>query len=312
MGSQHKFRFGVQCGGALDGQQWRELARKAESLGYSTLYAPDHFIDTVLAPMPALAMAAEATTTLNVGALVFDNDYKHPAILAKEMATIDVLSGGRTELGIGAGWMQVDYDALGIPYDSPGTRIARLDEALQVIKGCYAPGKFSYQGSHYTISDYDAVPKPTNGHIPVLIGGGGPKILRLAGREADIIGINPNLRVGAITADAARSASAQETANKIEWIREGAGVRFDSIELQIRYFLHAVTDDKTSFAAAVAPGFDSTAEEVLGSGAALLGTLDEMIDTLVQRREEWGVTYVIVGNDFFETFAPVVAKLAGT
>ncbi len=302
----------MQCGGALDGKQWRELARKVEDLGYSTLYAPDHFIDTVLAPMPALAMAAEATTTLNVGALVFDNDYKHPAILAKEMATIDVLSGGRTELGIGAGWMQVDYDALGIPYDSPGTRIARLDEALQVIKGCYADGKFSYSGSHYTIADYDALPKPVKGHIPVLIGGGAPKILRLAGREADIIGINPNLRVGAITADAARSASAEETANKIQWIREGAGERFDQIELQIRYFLHAITDDKMSFAAAVAPGFDSTAEEVLGSGAALLGTLDEMLDTLLQRREEWGVTYIIVGNDFFEQFAPVVAKLAGT
>jgi probable F420-dependent oxidoreductase len=312
MGSQHKFRFGVQCGGALEGRQWGELARKVEGLGYSTLYAPDHFIDTVLAPMPALAMAAEATTTLNVGALVFDNDYKHPAILAKEMATIDVLSGGRTEMGIGAGWMQVDYDALGIPYDSPGTRIARLEEALEVIKGCYAEGKFSYSGSHYKITDYDAIPKPVNGRIPVLIGGGAPKILRLAGREADIIGINPNLRVGAITADAAKSASAQETANKIEWIREGAGARFDDIELQIRYFLHVVTDDKESMAAAVAPGFEATAEEVLGSGAALLGTLDEMHDTLVQRREEWGVTYIVVGNDFFEQFAPVVAKLAGT
>lgn len=312
MGSRHTFRFGVQCGGPFDGAQWRELCRKAEALGYSTVYTPDHFIDTVLAPMPALAIAAEATTTLNVAALVFDNDYKHPAILAKEMATIDVLSGGRTELGIGAGWMQVDYDALGIPYDSAGTRIARLDEALQVIKGCYAPGKFSYSGSHYTITDYDAIPKPVNGRIPVLIGGGGPKILRLAGREADIIGINPNLRVGAITADAAKSASAEETANKIQWIREGAGERFDDIELQIRYFLHAVTDDKEGFAAAVAPGFDSTPQDVLGSGAALLGTLDEMADTLMQRREEWGVTYVVVGNDFFEQFAPVVARLAGT
>jgi probable F420-dependent oxidoreductase len=312
MGSSHRFRFGVQCGGTFDGEQFRELARKIEDLGYSTLYLPDHFIDTVLAPMPALAIAAEATTTLNVGALVFDNDYKHPAILAKEMATIDVLSGGRTELGIGAGWMRTDYDALGLPYDSPGTRIARLDEALQVCKGCFAPGAFSYQGTHYTISDYDAVPKPVRGRIPILIGGGAPKILRLAGREADIIGINPNLRAGAVTADAAQSASAAETANKIGWIKEGAGERFDDIELQIRYFLHAITDDKTGFAGAVAPAFDSTAEDVLGSGAALIGTIEEMIDTLLERRAAWGVTYVVVGSDFFEQFAPVVAKLAGT
>jgi probable F420-dependent oxidoreductase len=228
------------------------------------------------------------------------------------MATIDVLSGGRTELGIGAGWMKVDYDALGLPYDSPGTRIARLDEGLQVIKGCFASGAFSYSGDHYTVTDYDALPKPAQGRIPILIGGGAPKILRLAGREADIIGINPNLRVGAITADAAKTASAEETANKLTWIREGAGDRFDDIELQIRYFLHAVTDDKVGFAGAVAGAFDSTPEEVLGSGAALIGTLDEMVDTLQQRREEWGVTYVVVGNDFFETFAPVVAQLAGT
>jgi probable F420-dependent oxidoreductase len=208
--------------------------------------------------------------------------------------------------------MKVDYDALGIPYDSPGTRIARLDEALQVIKGCYAPGKFSYVGDHYKVTDYDAIPKPVNGHIPILIGGGGPKILRLAGREADIIGINPNLRVGAVTADAAKTASGEETANKIAWIKEGAGDRFDDIELQIRYFLHVITDDKAGVAAAMAGGFDSTGEEVLGSGAALLGTIEEMIDTLQQRRSEWGVSYVVVGNDFFEQFAPVVAKLAGT
>ncbi len=312
MGSKHTFRFGVQCGGEFDGKSWRELSKKVESLGYSTLYAPDHFIDTVLAPMPALAIAAEATTELNVAALVFDNDYKHPAILAKEMATIDVLSGGRTELGVGAGWMKVDYDALGLPYDSPGTRIARLDEALQVIKGCYGPEAFSFSGEHYTVTDYNAIPKPVRGPIPITIGGGAPKILRLAGREADIIGINPNLSVGAITAEAAKSASAIETANKIEWIREGAGDRFDDIELQIRYFVHQITEDKAGFAAAVAGAFDSTAEEVLGSGAALLGTEAEIIETLEQRREEWGVSYVVVGNDFFETFAPIVAKLAGT
>ena len=308
----HTFRFGVQVSG-LPGENWRDQARKMEDLGYSTLYMPDHFVDTRLAPMPAIAIAAAHTTTLRVGALVFDNDYKHPAILAKEMATIDELTDGRTELGIGAGWMKTDYDALGIPYDSAGVRIARLDEALQVIKGCWADGPFSYKGAHYEIADYDAQPKPVQKpRIPILIGGGGPKVLRLAGREADVIGINPNLRAGAVTADAAASASQAETLKKVGWIREGAGERFDQIELQIRYFLCAITDDAMGFATAVAPGFDSTPEEVLGSGAALLGTIPEMIDQLNARREEWGVTNIVVGADNYVDFAPVVAALAGT
>jgi probable F420-dependent oxidoreductase len=308
----HPFRFGVQVSG-MPGVDLRDQARQIEDLGYATLYMPDHFVDTRLAPMPAMATAAAHTTTLRVGALVFDNDYKHPAILAKEMATIDELTDGRCELGIGAGWMITDYEALGLPYDSAGVRIARLDEALQVIKGCWAKGPFSFEGTHYNIREYDATPKPVQQpRLPILIGGGAPKILRLAGREADIIGINPNLRKGAVTTDAAASASQAETVKKLGWIREGAGDRFDEIELQIRYFLCAITDDAMGFATAVAPGFDSTPEEVLGSGAALLGTIPEMIDELRKRREEWGVTNIVVGADNFVDFGPVVAALVGT
>ena len=193
-----QFRFGVQIGGSFTPESFVEKAQRAEELGYSTLYFPDHFIDTELAPMVAMAMAAASTKTLRTGALVFDNDYKHPAILAKEIATIDVLSGGRTELGIGAGWMEVDYTALGLPYDRPGVRIERLEEALAVIKGCYGADAFSFSGTHYTMTDYQSIPKPTQAHVPVLIGGGGPRVLKLAGREADIVGINPNLRAGAV------------------------------------------------------------------------------------------------------------------
>ena len=312
----HKFRFGVQVSGEASDQPasaWTDQARRMEDLGYATLHMPDHFVDCRLAPMPAMAMAAAVTTTLRVGALVLDNDYKHPAILAKEMATIDELTDGRCELGIGAGWMKTDYDALGLPYDTPGVRIARLDEALQVIKGCWADGPFSFKGEHYEIAEYDSLPKPVQKPgPPILIGGGGPKVLRLAGREADIVGINPNLRAGAVTTDAAASASKAETVKKLGWIREGAGDRFDAIELQIRYFVCAITDDALGFATAVAPGFDSTPEEVLGSGAALLGTIPEMIDQLVARRDDWGVSNIVVGGDNYVDFAPVVAALAGT
>ncbi|MGZ8766170.1 MAG: TIGR03621 family F420-dependent LLM class oxidoreductase [Acidimicrobiia bacterium] len=306
------FRFGVQVSDSPDGAAWREKARRIEGLGYSTFFMPDHFIDTRLAPMVGLATAAEATSTLRVGALVFDNDYKHPAILAKETATIDLLSEGRTELGIGAGWMRVDYDALGLPYDSAGVRIARLEEALAVIKGCWSDGAFSYSGTHYTITEYDGIPKPVQQSIPIMIGGGGRKVLTLAGREADIIGINPNLQAGELSADQAADTVAEQIERKIGWIREGAADRFDDIELQIRYFFAAVTDDRRALAEAAAPAFNMTAEDTLGSGIALLGTVEEICDTLVERRERWGVSYIVIGDDQVEEFAPVVARLAGT
>ncbi len=313
MGHERKFRFGVQLGDATSGAEWREKARTIESLGYSTLYMPDHFIDTQLAPMVGIAMAAEATETLRVGTLVLGNDYKHPADVAKEFVTLDVLSGGRVEAGIGAGWMEVDYTALGLAYDSPGVRIARLEEALAVLKGAWGPEPFSVEGEHYSVTDYDGIPKPVQQpHPPILVGGGGPKLLRLAGREADIVGINPNLRKGAITKDAIHDSVATMTKQKIEWVREGAGERFDDLELQIRYFMCAVTDDRQGLAEAMAPGFGLSADDALESGVACVGTVDEICDLLQTRRDEWGVSYVVVGDEQCESFAPVVERLAGT
>lgn len=313
MAHDRKFRFGVQVSSATSGDDWRNKARKMEDLGYSTLYMPDHFIDTELAPMVAIAFAAAHTTTLRIGHLVLGNDYKHPAVTAKEAATVDLLSDGRLEFGLGAGWMQVDYDALGLPYDAAGTRVERLEEALAVVKGAWSGEKFSLNGKHYTITDYVGIPKPVqNPHPPIVIGGGAPRVLRLAGREADIVGINPNLRKGAVTDDAVKSSLAAETRQKIEWVKEGAGARFDDIELQIRYFLASITDDAEGFATAVAGGFGLTAQDALESGVALVGTVEQVIETLQRRREEWGVSYVVLGDDTFDAFAPVVAELAGT
>jgi probable F420-dependent oxidoreductase len=307
-----QFRFGVQCGGDRDRADFEQLARKIEALGYATLYLPDHFIDTQMAPLVGMAVAAEATKTLRVGALVFDNDYKHPAILAKEIATLDRLSDGRVELGIGAGWMKVDYDALGLPYDPAGVRVDRLEEGLAVIKGCWGPKPFSFSGEHYTITDYDGIPKPTQQPPPILVGGGGPRVLRLAGREADIVGINPNLRAGAVTNDAAADSVAEMVDQKVGWIREGAGDRFDDLELQIRYFFAAITDDRRGLAEAAAPAFGLEPEAALDAGITCVGTIDEICDQLVERRERWGVSYVVIGDDIFEAFAPVVERLAGT
>jgi probable F420-dependent oxidoreductase len=219
-----KFRFGVQAASARTASEWAEQARKIEDLGYSTLFMPDHFAETPFAPMAALPFAAAATTTLRIGMLVLGNDYKHPAVVAKEAATLDVLSDGRLEFGLGAGWMTADYEALGLTYDRPGVRIERLAEALAIVKGAWADGPFDFQGEHYTITGYDAQPTPVQRpRPPILVGGGGPKLLRLAGREADIVGINPILHAGVIGTEAARDTIGDSTARKIGWVREGAG-----------------------------------------------------------------------------------------
>jgi probable F420-dependent oxidoreductase len=305
------FRFGVQISQTESAAGWRDKARKLEDLGYSTLFMPDHFGDE-LAPMPAIAMAAAHTTTLKIGALVFDNDYKHPAILAKESATIDFLCDGRLELGIGAGWMKTDYDALGLQYDPPAVRVDRFEEALHVIKQCLTGEKFTYHGEHYRVTDYSSYPKPVQAHVPILIGGGGKRVLSIAAREADIIGINPNLRAGEIGLDAATDSLAEQTDRKLAWVREAAGSRIDDIEIQMRFFICSVTEDRMALANVLAPGFGVSPEEALESGAALVGSESEIIEQLHKRRERWGLSYVIVGDENIDEFAPIVAKITGT
>src|SRR5213595_2507813 len=172
------------CSHAASAADFREKARTAEALGYSTLFVPDHFIDHPLAPMPAMATAAAVTNTLRVGSLVLANDYKHPVVLAREAATLDLLSDGRLELGIGAGWMTADYEKAGIPLDRAGVRISRLAESITIMKGLFGDGPFSFSGEHYRITDLDGRPKPVQQPVPFLIGGGAPKILALAAREA--------------------------------------------------------------------------------------------------------------------------------
>src|SRR4051794_15610382 len=187
MVSDRKFRFGAQCSYAGSGKDWAAKARRLEDLGYATLCMPDHF-DDQLAPMPALTAAAAATTTLRVGTLVLGNDYRHPLITAKEAATVDVLSGGRFELGIGAGWMGSDYEQSGIGLDPPGVRIERLAESLAVVKGLLAGGKFSFAGRYYSVTRHPGTPAAVQRpRPPILVGGGGRRILSLAGREADIV-----------------------------------------------------------------------------------------------------------------------------
>jgi probable F420-dependent oxidoreductase len=306
------FRFGVQTSQIESGAAWRDFARKLEDLGYSTLFMPDHFGEE-LAPLPAIAMAAAHTMSLRVGSLVFDNDYKHPAILAKEAATIDLLCDGRLELGIGAGWMRTDYDALGLPYDPPAVRVDRFEEAIRIMKCCFTGEKFTQHGEHYRVTDYASYPKPVQQPgPPLLIGGGGKRVLSIAAREADIIGINPNLRDGEVNAASAQDSLPEQTDRKVQWVREAAGARLDDIEIQMRFFVTRVTDDRAGLAKAIAPMFGVEPESALESGAVCVGSETEIVEQLERRRERWGLSYVVVGAENVDEFAPIVAKLAGS
>jgi probable F420-dependent oxidoreductase len=305
------FRFGIQLSTAPSGAAWADLARKAEDLGFDTLFMPDHFGDQ-LAPVPALMAAADATTELRVGALVFDNDYKHPVVLAKELATIDVLSGGRLIVGLGAGWMASDYEQSGIPMDPPGVRVTRMEEGIAVLKGSFAEGPFSFRGEHYTITDYDGQPKPAQSPPPFLIGGGAKRVLSIAAREAEIVGINPSIRSGHVDAAAARNGAADETDKKIAWVREAAGDRYADLEINLLQFAGIVTDDRKGTAEMMAPLFGLPPAEVETYPHACIGTVEEICESLEMRRERWDASYFVFQGDTMEPLAPVVAKLRGT
>lgn len=309
MPHDRRFRFGIQLTHPLEGRTWSETARHVEQLGYSTLFVPDHFGDQ-LAPIVALSVAAEATSTLNVGALVFDNDYRHPVTLATEMATLDLLSSGRVELGLGAGWMATDYEQSGMPYDSPKVRVDRFEEAIDVIKGLFADGPSSFSGEHYTITELDGKPSPaTPGGPPLLIGGGGKRVLSIAARTADIVGVNPNLKAGVIGAETVNDALAAAVDQKLEWVKAAAGDRFDDIELNVLSFVGDVTDDRDGFAAILGDMFGAAPEDVLEVPAVVVGTVEQITETLQARRDRWGFSYYVFQADAIDKMAPVVAAL---
>lgn len=311
MTNPRRFRFGVQVSHTSDGPSWTALAQRAEELGYATLFIPDHFEDQ-FGPLAALTAAAAATTELRVGALVLDNDYRHPVPLAKELATIDVLSQGRLEVGLGAGWMRTDYDRSGIGYDEPRVRVDRMAEAIKVLDGCFADGPFSFSGEHYRIDSYDNRPTPVQRpRPPLLLGGGGKRMLSIAARHADIVGINPSLHAGEVGPDAAADATAEATDRKVAWVREAAGDRFGDIELNCLVLATLVTDDQHGTAELVGQMFGLDAKAALEVPHALIGNVDQIADQILARRDRWGMSYLVVQADAMEAFAPVVEQLTG-
>lgn len=310
MAHPRRFRFGAELHRPFPDMTWAETAREVESLGYSTLFVPDHFQDQ-FAPIAALASAATATSDLNVGTLVLDNDYRHPVITAMEMATIDAISEGRLELGLGAGWKRLDYDQGGIAYDEPRVRVERFMEAVEVVRALFGDDPVNFSGDYYTITDMVGAPRPhTVGGPPLLLAGGARRMLRFAGQHAAIVGVNPSIHSGEVDAAAARDALSDRIDEKFSWVREGAGERFDDIEFNAWCSVATITDDPLGFAEMVAPGFGIAAEDAhtaLDSPITMIGTLASLGEQLHRRRERWGYSYHVFADDAVRPMAPLVA-----
>lgn len=322
----HKpFRFGA-IGEAASREAWAELARKVEALGYATLLLGDHPAGGGLAPLAALMAAADATTTVRLGTHVLANDFHNPVLLAQEAATLDLLSGGRFELGIGTGWWRDDYASIGVTFDPPGVRVSRLAEAVPLIKRLFQEDSVTFAGAYYQVQGAQVSPKPAQRpHPPIMIGGGGQRILSLAAHEADIVSLDP---IG--TPEGTKDLStitAEALERQVGWIREAAGERYHALELQNLVYAVAVTEDRRQAAeqlvelfASLPPTFMSNSrrnvEEVLASARFLIGTLDQIVEELLARRERYGISYITVIDlpelpSNIDALGPVVRRLAG-
>jgi probable F420-dependent oxidoreductase len=312
------FRFGVLVERFGTREELVATARKAEQAGYATFLIRDHFIAEPFghqfAPLTTLATVAAVTERLRVGTLVFDNDYRHPAVLAKEAATLDLLSGGRLELGLGAGWAREEYEQAGIPFDPPGTRVDRFAEALRVLKGLFADGPLSFSGRHYRIAGLDSFPKPVQRpHPPLLVGAGGRRMLRIAAREADIVGVLTAPIAGGVLTDDPASRLSASIAQKVEWVREAAGERFGALELSMVISV-VIAPDRRRAAEQFAARRDwrgVAAEEVLAMPSVFIGTVDQIAEEMHARRERYGFSYLVVPDRSLDAAAPLVARLAG-
>jgi len=311
------FRFGVQCA-QLPVERWQQAARRIEAQGYSTLFIPDHF-NPQWDPMTALPAISTATQRLHVGSLVYDVDYRHPVIYAKAAATLHLLSGGRFEFGIGAGWMESDYVEAGMSYDRPGVRIERLEEALEIIVSMWRNERTRFNGRHYRIDEIArAAPLPEGEQPKILIGGGGRRLLSLAGRHADIVGINPAIPEGRVTADTPADSSPERIRQKVAWVREAASLAGrdpDAIEFNSLTFVTAITDDPKPLRESLAKSTGMTVEQVADCPLFLTGSASEIRDRLERRREETGISYTVIqaGDEaLLERFAAeIVEPLTG-
>jgi probable F420-dependent oxidoreductase len=319
MAGPRPFRFGVMGESIRSGEELTGTARRAEALGYSTLLLRDHFVrepfGDQLAPMVALMAAAGATRTLRVGTQVLDNDYRHPVLLAKEAATLDLLSGGRLELGIGAGWLREEYERAGMAFDAPGTRVSRLEESLRLLKALLSGSPVKFDGVHYQVSDLESFPRPARRpHPPILVGAGSRRMLGIAGREADIVGILPKALPNGTISDDLAERSPETVARKVDWVRQAAAQRGAEVELSMIVTLAIATDHRREAERIAARrGWGSVeVERLLRMPGLFLGTVAHIAEQMRERRERYGFSYYVVSDGDMEAFGPVVERLSGT
>jgi len=306
------FRFGVNMWSARTRSEWADKARKAEDLGYAVLTVPDHLAE-FLAPIPAVMSAALATTTLRVGTNVLNNDLRHPVLVAREAATVDLLTDGRFQLGLGAGHMRSEYDGTGMRFDAGGARVERLGEAVTIIKTLLEGQAVTFTGRHYRVTGHSIHPLPIQRpHPPILIGGNGRQLLTLAARQADIVGLSGiTFRRGGVEPDVTgwRTADVDE---RVKLVREAAGDRLHRLELSALVQRVIVTDDRRRQAEELATRWTQLRPaDILESPYVLVGTVDQQVEDLLARRARWGISYYVVFEPYMEVFAPVVARLAG-
>jgi probable F420-dependent oxidoreductase len=297
--STHPFRFGVVAAQARSGSAWLETARRIEDLGYTSLVMPDT-LQYTLAPFPALAAVAAVTRSLRLGTYVLANDLRHPVMLAKEAVTLDFLSGGRLELGIGAGrpMAAADNAMLGLPFDAGSVRVDRLVEALKIIKPLLAGQRVDFAGTYYTITQAMVSAAPVQTPPPILIAASQRRLLRLAAREADIIAlaVQPH-------------EAATQVSERLDWIREAAGPRFSDIVININLMAVAGQVPRQVEQSMGAEGARQLAES--DAIPVLKGSTDEMCDRLAWLREQFGISYILVGDQLMGALAPVVGRMAG-
>jgi probable F420-dependent oxidoreductase len=304
----YPFRFGLHVATAPTMAAWRERARAAEGFGYSALYITDHF-DSQFGPLVAATVAAEATTSIHIGTLVLNNDMRNPVVLAKEIASLGLAAPGRIEMGFGAGWLRGDYEETGIEYDSASVRVQRLAESLTIMKALWTEGETTFEGSHYSIRGAHCDPRPPS-PPKIIVGGGSKRILMVAAEHADVVGVNTSLSSGEKGGDIAGGATADHYDRCLGWVKEAAGVRFDSLEIQIAAFaVMVVGSRRAAVRSATMLGFPG--EGALDVPVLLIGTEDELCERLIERRERWGFSNIVVPSESMEAFAPIVARLTG-
>jgi probable F420-dependent oxidoreductase len=315
------FRFAVQATNAAGGREWRDTVRKVEDLGYSTLFLADHYLGPGpaqkvartprqdLAPIAAMAAAAAVSETLRIGCRVFCIDYHVPAVLAKEAATLDLLSDGRLEMGIGAGWSETEYNAMGLTFDRPGRRIAKLAEVVALIKAHWDGGELDYAGQQVQVRGYAGRPRPVQRpHPPIMIGGAGPRMLSFAGREADIVSMSS---VPFVARDSDGLDPKTVAQRRTDVVRTAAAERYGRLDIESSPYFTAITDDTEAALAKAASSTGIPAEVLREHPNVMIGSLESVVEMLHSRRESLGVNYVTVQQSQIEAFAPVVERLRG-